>query len=257
MLILDRVQVIYDRHILGVKSVSLAVEEGKLVALMGPNGAGKSTTLKAISGVIKLERGEVTRGSILFENRHIANKSPEEAAKLGILHVLEGRRVFEEMTVEEHLRLAARTARRFGKSPEPELVFRYFPRLKELLGRRAGYLSGGEQQMLVIGMALMIRPKVMLLDEPSLGLSPKAVYDLFQILKDINRNEGITLLLAEQNVAVSLEIAHYGYIMESGHIVLDGPASSLKENPDVKEFYLGLKGGYRDVKYWKRKKRYL
>jgi ABC-type branched-subunit amino acid transport system ATPase component len=257
MLIVDRIQVIYDRHILGVKSVSLNVEEGRLVALMGPNGAGKSTTLKAVSGVGRLERAEVTRGKVVFEGRDVTNKSPEEVAKLGILHVLEGRRVFEEMTVEEHLRLAARTARRFGKSPEPELVFRYFPRLKELLGRRAGYLSGGEQQMLVIGMALMIRPRVMLLDEPSLGLSPKAVYDLFHILRDINRNEGITILLAEQNVAMSLEIAHYGYIIEGGHVVLDGPASALKENPDVKEFYLGLKGGYKEAKYWRRKKRYL
>lgn len=257
MLILDRVQVIYDKHILGVRAVSLKAEEGKITALMGPNGAGKSTTLKAISGVARLERGEVTKGKIIFEGTDITNKPPEELIKMGILHVLEGRRIFEEMTVEEHLKLAVRTARRLGRQPDVELAFHYFPKLKELRGRRAGYLSGGEQQMLVIGMALVIRPRIMLLDEPSLGLSPKAIDDLFSILKEINRQEKITILLAEQNVAASLEIAHYGYILEGGRIVLDGPADSLKSNPDVAEFYMGLKGGYKDVKYWKRKKRYL
>lgn len=258
MLLVDRIQVVYDKHILGVKSVTIKAEEGKITALMGPNGAGKSTTLKAISGVIKLERGEVVKGKVIFEETDITNADPEKVVGLGMLHVLEGRRIFEELTVEEHLKIAFRLARRLGKQPDYEIVFRYFPRLKELLGRRAGYLSGGEQQMLVIGMALMVQPRMILLDEPSLGLAPKVVADLFGILREINRNEGISILLAEQNVAASLEIAHYGYILENGHVVLDGPAHMLKENPDVKEFYMGLKGGgYSEVKYWKRKKRYL
>ncbi|AET32582.1 ABC transporter ATP-binding protein [Pyrobaculum ferrireducens] len=257
-LVVDRIQVVYNKYILGVKNVSLKAEEGKITALMGPNGAGKSTTLKAISGVAKLERGEVTMGKVIFEGTDITNKHPEEVLKLGLLQVLEGRRVFEELTVEDHLKVAERTARRLGRRPDREVVFQYFPRLRELMSRRAGYLSGGEQQMLVIGMALAIRPRVILLDEPSLGLSPKAVDDLFQVLKQINRNEGITILLAEQNVAASLEIAHYGYILENGRVVLDGPATSLRDNPDVKEFYMGLKAeGYKNVKYWKRKKRYL
>ncbi|MFN3804883.1 MAG: ABC transporter ATP-binding protein [Pyrobaculum sp.] len=257
-LIVDNLQVIYDRFILGVRSVSLKVPPGSTVALMGPNGAGKSTTLKAISGIAKTERGEVTRGSITYNEIDLVKKSPEEIAKLGIVHVLEGRRIFEELTVSEHLALAERQAERLGSRPDVDIALQYFPRLKERQKTRAGYLSGGEQQMLVIAMALVLRPRLMLLDEPSLGLAPKVVEELFSIVKSINENEKITILLAEQNVYMSLKISQYGYILENGRIVLDGPSDQLLENPDVKEFYLGLKGGtYRDVKYWKRKKRYL
>lgn len=258
MLTLDNVQVIYDRYILGVRSISLKVPPGSIVALMGPNGAGKSTTLKAISGIVKTERGEVVRGSITYNGIDLVKKNPEEVAQLQITHVLEGRRVFEELTVSEHLTLAERQAKKLGKSPEVDIAIQYFPRLKERLKTRAGYLSGGEQQMLVIAMALVLRPKLILLDEPSLGLSPKVVDELFSIIKSINENEKITILLAEQNVYMSLKISQYGYILENGRVVLDGPSDQLLENPDVKEFYLGLKGStYRDVKYWKRKKRYL
>lgn len=260
MLVLDNVQVVYDRFILGVRSVSLKVPQGEVVALIGPNGAGKSTTLKAISGIAKTERGEVTRGRITYNGIDLVNKSPEEVASLGIIHVLEGRRIFEELTVREHLVLAKRQANKLGSKADEDVVFQYFPRLKERLNIRAGYLSGGEQQMLIIGMALMLRPKLMLLDEPSLGLSPKVTEELFMVLRELNINEKITILLAEQNVYMSLKIATYGYILENGRVVLDGPSEALLNNPDVKEFYLGLKGGeasYKDVKYWKRKKRYL
>ncbi len=259
LLVLDNVQVIYDKYILGVKSVSLKVPEGSIVTLIGPNGAGKSTTLKAISGIAGTERGEVTRGRILFDGEDITNIPPEGAPYRGIVHVLEGRHVFEELTVEENLRVAERLARRLGKRPDYEAVFQYFPRLKELMGKRAGYISGGEQQMLVIGQALMVRPRLMLLDEPSLGLSPKFVDTLFMVLREINRAEGITMLIAEQNAAASLAIAHYGYVMETGRVVMDGPADYLANNPDVREFYMGLRkeGSYREVKYWKRKRRYL
>jgi len=260
MLILENVQVVYDKFILGVKSVSLKVEKGTIVALMGPNGAGKSTTLKAISGIAKTERGEITKGKITLDGEDITNLSPEDIVRRGVIHVLEGRRVFEELTVEEHLKVAERQAYKLGVKPDREFVFQFFPRLRERMKTRAGYLSGGEQQMLVIGMALMLKPKIMLLDEPSLGLSPKVVDELFTILRDINESEKTTILLAEQNVYMSLKISHYGYILEGGRVVLDGPSHVLMENPDVKEFYMGLKVGelsYREVKYWKRKKRYL
>ncbi|AAL64213.1 ABC transporter ATP-binding component [Pyrobaculum aerophilum str. IM2] len=232
----------------------------EIVSLVGPNGAGKSTTLKAISGIVKTERGEITKGRILYNGEDLTNRKPEDIARLGIIHVLEGRRVFEELTVKEHLILAQRQARKLGAKPDVDIVFQYFPRLKERTDIRAGYLSGGEQQMLVIGMALIMRPKVMLLDEPSLGLSPKVTEELFQILKSMNEHEKITILLAEQNVYMSLRISNYGYILENGRVVLDGPSEQLLNNPDIKEFYLGLKGerfSYKDVKYWKRKKRYL
>ncbi|RFA96841.1 ABC transporter ATP-binding protein [Pyrobaculum aerophilum] len=260
MLLLDNVQVIYDKFILGVRSVSMKVPDGQIVSLVGPNGAGKSTTLKAISGIVKAERGEITKGRILYNGEDLTNRKPEDIARLGIIHVLEGRRVFEELTVKEHLILAQRQARKLGAKPDVDIVFQYFPRLKERIDIRAGYLSGGEQQMLVIGMALVMRPKVMLLDEPSLGLSPKVTEELFQILKSMNEHEKITILLAEQNVYMSLKISNYGYILENGRVVLDGPSEQLLNNPDIKEFYLGLKGerfSYKDVKYWKRKKRYL
>jgi len=260
MLVVENLQVVYDRFILGVKSVSLKVEKGAIVALMGPNGAGKSTTLKAISGIAKTERGEITKGKIVLEGEDITNLGPEDIARRGVIHVLEGRRVFEELTVEEHLKVAERQARKLGVKPDRELVFQFFPRLRERMNTRAGYLSGGEQQMLVIGMALILKPRIMLLDEPSLGLSPKVVDELFTILKEINESEKTTILLAEQNVYMSLKISHYGYILEGGRVVLDGPSHVLMENPDVKEFYMGLKAegmSYKEVKYWKRKKRYL
>ncbi len=263
MLVLNNIEVIYNQVILVLKGVSLEVPDGDIRALLGANGAGKTTTLKAISGLLKEEDGEVTDGSIEFNGERIDKKSAEDIVRMGIFQVMEGRRVFEHLTVEENLRAGAYTRKdKKNVKGDMEMVYSYFPRLKELRHRVAGYLSGGEQQMLAIGRALMARPKLMLLDEPSLGLAPLLVKEIFDIIQRINREEGVGILIVEQNAMAALNIASYGYIMENGRIVMDGPADKLKENPDVKEFYLGLtevgkKKSFREVKHYKRRKRWL
>ena len=262
LLRLNNIEVIYDRVILVLKGLSLDVPEGKIVALLGANGAGKSTTLKAISGLLKSEDGEVPDGSIEFQGRPIQRLDPADIVRLGIFQVMEGRRVFEHLTVEENLRAGAYTRGRAGISDDLDLVYRYFPRLLQRRQGQAGYLSGGEQQMLAIGRALMAHPKLVLLDEPSLGLSPLLVREVFEIITRINQDSGITILLVEQNARLALAVADYAYLMENGRIVLDGEPAKLRDNEDVKEFYLGLgKAGqrksYRDVKHYKRRKRWL
>ncbi len=258
---LNNVEVTFDPFILVVKGVSLRVPRGGIVALLGANGAGKSTILKSISGVIRLERGWVTRGWITLDGRRIENMLPEDIAKLGITYVHEGRKVFEELTVEEDL-LSGLYGRR-TKNPYDalEMVYNFFPRLRERRRVRSGLLSGGEQQMLVIGRALISRPKVLLLDEPSLGLSPKIVSELFKSVKEINEQEEISILLAEQNVKKALEIADYGYVIENGRVVMDGPSDKLINNPDVQNYYLGIgetgRISYREVKSYKRRKRWI
>jgi branched-chain amino acid transport system ATP-binding protein len=263
MLGLNNIEVIYDGVILVLKGVSLTVREGGITTLLGANGAGKTTTLKAISGLLRSERGEVTKGSIEFKGEGIDRLPPHEMVKRGIVQVFEGRRVFEHLTTEENLIAGAhvQTDRRVVNDGIAR-VYEYFPRLKERRGVQAGYLSGGEQQMLVIGRALMANPHVMLLDEPSLGLAPMLVEEIFEIVQQLNRKEKLTVLLVEQNAALALTIAEHGYVMENGRIVLDGPAASLVENADIKEFYLGLtdvgaRKSYRDVKHYKRRKRWL
>jgi branched-chain amino acid transport system ATP-binding protein len=263
MLKLNNVEVIYSDVILVLKGLSLTVEQGQIVALLGANGAGKTTALKAISGLLKAEEGEVTDGTIEFLGTSIHGRDAEEIVRMGIFQVMEGRRVFEELTVDENLRVGAYTRRdREAVRRDYDLVYGYFPRLRERRGQLAGYLSGGEQQMLVIGRALMARPKLMLLDEPSLGLAPLLVREIFDIIQRLNREERLTILLVEQNANIALAIADYGYIMEGGRVVLDGSAQRLRENEDVKEFYLGLtevgtRKSYRDVKHYKRRKRWL
>ncbi len=263
MLNVNNVEVVYSDVILVLKGLSLTVNQGQIVALLGSNGAGKSTTLKAISGLLKAEEGEVTDGDISFDDERIDGRDPEEVVRMGIFQVMEGRRVFEDLTVEENLVCGGYIRKdRRGIKDDFGKVYTYFPRLKERRKQLAGYLSGGEQQMLAIGRTLMARPKLMLLDEPSLGLSPLLVKEIFGIIKDINEKEGTTILLVEQNARVALSIAHYGYIMENGKVVLDGDAGKLIENEDVKEFYLGLtevgsRKSYRDVKHYKRRKRWL
>ncbi len=263
MLSLANVEVIYDRVILVLKGVSLTVPEGGITALLGANGAGKTTTLKAISGLLRSERGEVTKGAIEFGGERIDRLPPHEIVARGIAQVLEGRRVFEHLTTEENLIAGAHVqsdARRVRQGIEG--VYDYFPNLKERRALKAGYLSGGEQQMLVIGRALMSNPRVMLLDEPSLGLAPMLVEEIFEIVQRLNREEKLTVLLVEQNATLALSLAAYGYVMENGRIVLDGPAAVLRENADIKEFYLGLtevgaRKSYRAVKHYKRRKRWL
>ncbi|HAY48621.1 ABC transporter ATP-binding protein [Thalassospira sp. GO-4] len=260
MLSVNNIEVVYDEVILVLRGVSLEVPQGKIVTLLGPNGAGKSTTLKAISGLLKTEDGEVTRGDINFMGQQIANGSPEEIVRSGLFQVMEGRRIIEDMTCIENLRLGAYTRKDKGVKDDIEMVFEYFPRLKERTGL-AGYLSGGEQQMLAIGRSLMARPKMILLDEPSMGLSPLLVKEVFGIIEKINREQGITMLIVEQNANFALKVADYGYIMESGKVVLDGTRDELLNNEDVKEFYLG--GGseerksFKNIKSYKRRKRWL
>jgi branched-chain amino acid transport system ATP-binding protein len=263
MLTLNNIEVIYDGVILVLKGVSLTVPQGGITTVLGANGAGKTTTLKAISGVLRSERGEVTKGSIEFNGERIDRLPPHAIVKRGVVQVFEVRRVFEHLTVEENLVAGAHVqpdARRVAEGIA--LVYEYFPRLKERRRVQSGYLSGGEQQMLAIGRALMSNPRVMLLDEPSLGLAPMLVEEIFGIVQRLNRQEKLTVLLVEQNATLALGIAEHGYVMENGRIVLDGPAASLRENADIKEFYLGLtevgaRKSYRDVKHYKRRKRWL
>jgi len=263
MLRLNNIEVIYSDVILVLKGVSLEVPDGKIISLLGANGAGKTTTLKAISGVLYTELGEVTDGSIEFDNMRIDGKAPEEIVQMGIVQVMEGRRMFEHLTVEENLRVGAYARKdREVILKDLESVYHYFPRLKDLRGHVSGYLSGGERQMLVMGRALMANPKVMLLDEPSLGLSPLLVREIFSIIKRINKEEGTSILLVEQNAKIALSTSDYGYIMENGRVVLDGLSPKLKENEDIKEFYLGLsqvgkRKSYREVKHYRRRKRWL
>ena len=263
MLRLNIIEVIYSDVILVLKGVSLEVPDGKIISLLGANGAGKTTTLKAISGVLYTELGEVTDGSIEFDDMRIDGNAPEEIVQMGIVQVMEGRRMFEHLTVEENLRVGAYARKdRDAILKDLESVYHYFPRLKDLRGHVSGYLSGGERQMLVMGRALMAHPKVMLLDEPSLGLSPLLVREIFGIIKRINKEEGTSILLVEQNAKIALSTSDYGYIMENGRVVLDGPSVKLKENEDIKEFYLGLsqvgkRKSYREVKHYRRRKRWL
>ena len=263
ILSVNNIQVVYKDVILVLKGMSLEVNEGKIVTILGNNGAGKTTTLKAISGILKSEDGEVTDGSIEFYGERIDKKYPDSIVRMGIFQVMEGRRVVEDMTVEENIMAGAHTQRnRKNKKKDMEMVYNYFPRLIERTKVMAGYISGGEQQMLVVGRALMSRPKLLLLDEPSMGLSPLLVAEIFNIIQTINNEKGISLLLVEQNARLALSIASHGYVMENGRIVLDDTVEKLMDNEDVKEFYLGLtevgkKKSYRDVKHYKRRKRWL
>jgi len=263
MLNVNNIEVIYDDVILVLKGLSIEVKEGQIVALLGANGAGKTTTLKAISGLLKVEEGEVTGGSIEFLGQRINGMEPEKIVRMGIFQVMEGRCVFENLTVYENLMAATRTRKNRNEIRERyDMVMHYFPALKSLRHRLAGYLSGGEQQMLVIGRALMAQTRLMMLDEPSLGLSPILVAEIFNILKRLNQEQKITMLLVEQNAHLALSIAEHGYVMENGKIVLDDTVDKLKENEDIKMFYLGLtemgtKRSYRDAKFYKRRKRWL
>ena len=263
MLKISNAEVIYNRVMLVLKGLTMEVPEGRIVALLGANGAGKSTTLKAISGLLKSEEGEVTDGTIAFMGESINNGDPEEIVRRGIFQVMEGRRVFEDLTVEENIIVGGHTRTdKAGFKRDKELVYDYFPRLRERRNQLSGYLSGGEQQMLAIGRALMARPKLMLLDEPSLGIAPLLVQEIFQLIKKINSEEKTTILLVEQNANVAFSICDYAYIMEGGRIVLNGPTEQLKSNEDVKEFYLGLsdsseKKSYRELKHYRRRKRWL
>jgi branched-chain amino acid transport system ATP-binding protein len=263
LLAVNSIEVIYDHVILVLKGVSLAVPTGGIVGLLGANGAGKTTTLKAISNLLRAERGEVTKGAIEFEGERIQNMTPNELVRRGVIQVMEGRHCFEHLTVEENLLTGAYT-RKDGTAEiqkDLEMVYSYFPRLKGRRTSQAGYTSGGEQQMTAIGRALMSRPKLVLLDEPSMGLAPQLVEQIFEIVKKINEEEGVSILLAEQNTNIALRYATYGYIMENGRVVMDGEAQALRENEDVKEFYLGISAAgrrsYRDVKHYKRRKRWL
>ncbi len=259
----NNVEVIYDHVILVLKGVSLQVQKGQIVALLGANGAGKTTTLKAISNLLRAERGEVTKGSIEFDGQRVDRLTPNELVRLGVCQVMEGRHCFQHLTVEENLLTGAftRSARRAELARDLELVYRYFPRLKERRHSLAGYTSGGEQQMTAIGRALMAQPKMILLDEPSMGLAPQLVEEIFKIVKDLNQEQGVSFLLAEQNTNMALRYADYGHILENGRVVMDGEAAKLRENDDVKEFYLGLSASgrksYRDAKHYRRRKRWL
>ena len=265
LLEIDNIEVVYNKAVQVLRGLSLRVPRGAIVALLGSNGAGKSTTLKSVSGLLALEDGEVTAGEIRFKGRPLKGMAPEKLVRDGLFHVMEGRRVFEDLTVEENLVAAtyALSGRKNSLHDAYELVYDYFPRLRERRKQLAGYLSGGEQQMLALGRALIAQPELIMLDEPSLGLAPQLVEEIFTIIARINREQGTAILLVEQNAAVSLAIASYGYIMENGKIVIDGPADKLSSNEDVQEFYLGVGGkegearSYRDIKHYKRRKRWL
>jgi len=263
MLAVNNIEVLYDRVILVLKGVSLTVPHGGIVALLGANGAGKTTTLKAISNLLHAERGEVAKGTILFDGAEVQALSPSELVRRGCIQVMEGRHCFAHLTIEENLLTGAFT-RRDGSAAirrDLDLVYSYFPRLRERRAATAGYTSGGEQQMCAIGRALMSRPKMILLDEPSMGLAPQIVEEIFEIVGNLNAKEAVSFLLAEQNTNMALKYARYGYILENGRVVMDGEAKSLAENEDVKEFYLGIAEGkkksFRDVKHYKRRKRWL
>jgi branched-chain amino acid transport system ATP-binding protein len=263
ILSVNNIEVIYNHVILVLKGVSLEVPNAGIVALLGANGAGKTTTLRSVSNLLQAERGEVTKGSITFKGERIDRLTPNDLVRRGCIQVMEGRHCFGHLTIEENLLTGAFTRRdgRAGTQRELEKIYTYFPRLKERRSSLAGYTSGGEQQMCAIGRALMSSPTMVLLDEPSMGLAPQIVEQIFEIVKDINAREGVSFLLAEQNTNMALRYANYGYILENGRIVLDGSAAALRENADVKEFYLGTAGGerksFREVKHYKRRKRWL
>ena len=263
LLEVNNIEVIYNHVILVLKGVSLTVPRGGITALLGGNGAGKTTTLKAISNLLHSERGEVIKGSVKYRGEAVHHSDPADLVRKGVIQVMEGRHCFEHLTVEENL-LTGFYTRKAGKAQmleDLEKVYTYFPRLKERRKSQAGYTSGGEQQMCAIGRALMAGPETILLDEPSMGLAPQLVEEIFGIVKDLNEKEGVSFLLAEQNTNVALRFAHYGYILESGRVVMDGPAADLRENPDVKEFYLGVsdegRKSFRDVRSYRRRKRWL
>jgi branched-chain amino acid transport system ATP-binding protein len=263
VLAVNNIEVIYDHVVLVLKGVSLTVPQGGIVALLGANGAGKTTTLKAVSNLLHAERGEVTKGSILFEGERVDRSSPNDLVRRGCIQVMEGRHCFGHLTIEENLLTGAFTRRdgRVAIRADLEKVYAYFPRLRERRKSMAGYTSGGEQQMCAIGRALMSRPKMILLDEPSMGLAPQIVGEIFEIVRDLNAKEGVSFLLAEQNTNMALKYATYGYILETGRVVMDGDAAMLRTNEDVKEFYLGVTEGerksFREVKSYKRRKRWL
>ncbi|MCU0476293.1 MAG: ABC transporter ATP-binding protein [Anaerolineae bacterium] len=263
MLTVNNIEVIYNSVMLVLRGISFTVEEGQIVSLLGPNGAGKSTTLKAISGLLRSEQGEVSRGSIAWKDQRVDTLAAEDIVRRGLIQVIEGRPMFRHLTVEENL-MTGGMVYQGGRHAKGDLeqVFHFFPRLRDLRRRVSGYLSGGEGQMMVIGRALMGHPKLMMLDEPSLGLAPMLVAEIFEIVQQIRREAGVGVLLVEQNARAALGIADHGYVMENGRIVLDGPAAQLRENEDIKEFYLGLnqrgeRKSYRDVKHYKRRKRWL
>jgi branched-chain amino acid transport system ATP-binding protein len=256
-LVLKNVEVKYMGAILVLRGVSLEVEKGSIVTLLGSNGAGKTTTLKAISGLLKIEDGKVTDGAIEFDGKRIENGDPQRIARMGIIQILEGRRVLEQLTVEENLRVGAAISRRSGVAQDLDRAYEYFPLLKELRYRRSGYLSGGEQQMLVVSRALMAHPKIMLVDEASLGLAPLLVVEIFRVLRRVSEEEKLSILLVEQNAKAALAVAQYGYVIENGRVVVQGSAASLRDNPQVKESYLGLgeKGetkSFRNQKHYRR-----
>ena len=263
ILSVNNIEVIYNHVILVLKGVSLTVPRGGIVALLGANGAGKTTTLKAISNLLHAERGVVTKGNILFQGERVEALSPNDLVRRGCIQVMEGRHCFGHLTVEENLLTGAFTRRdgSAGIKRDLEMVYDYFPRLRVRRSSQAGYTSGGEQQMTAIGRALMSRPKMILLDEPSMGLAPQLVEEIFEIVRKLNEEQGVSFLLAEQNTNIALRYATYGYILESGRIVLDGDAKALRENEDVKEFYLGVAGdgrrSFKNVKHYKRRKRWL
>ncbi|MEM9147531.1 MAG: ABC transporter ATP-binding protein [Pseudomonadota bacterium] len=263
LLDVNNIEVIYNHVILVLKGVSLTVPKGGVVALLGGNGAGKTTTLRAVSNLLESERGEVTKGTITYRGEPVAARGPAALVRRGVIQVMEGRHCFEHLTVEENLLTGAYTRRDGSRRVADDLdkVYTYFPRLKERRKSQAGYTSGGEQQMCAIGRALMSRPETILLDEPSMGLAPQLVEEIFEIVKSLNEKEGVSFLLAEQNTNIALRYAHYGYLLENGRVVMDGDAAELRENPDVKEFYLGMseegRKSFRDVRSYRRRKRWL
>jgi branched-chain amino acid transport system ATP-binding protein len=262
LLIVNNIEVVYSHVILVLKGVSLKVKKGGITALLGGNGAGKSTTLKSISNLLASERGEVTKGSVTFSNEYIHALDPAQLVKKGVIQVMEGRHCFEHLTVEENLLTGAYTRSNSREVKEDlERVYNYFPRLRERRSSLAGYTSGGEQQMIAIGRALMAHPTMILLDEPSMGLAPQLVKQIFEIVAEINKKEGVTILLAEQNTNIALQYAEYAYILENGRVVMEGTAESMRDNEDVKEFYLGISGegrqSFKDVKQYRRRKRWL